>query len=256
MCKALTCLIRPCLDGLFPLRVLFFFFLFHQPQTHKHIKAVELWQSCENLYKPRLHDSQCFHLKRRQSSKTGVASLLARSHRANSFKLRILNHYRSLFFCFALLWSGFFPPSLGHKISPVTWQWPQSYSQNKLPPFLATGLLFLRTGRHEVRVSMGNLVKGSSDGSVCNTWLTVAKHLVYLAQSRFQQRFPVAGFLAFYHPMWWAMKGKKTSYSWESRRKTFKCFKKQEIKSHNYIQIVISIINGLSWWLAIGAGEF
>lgn len=48
---------------------------------------------------------------------------------------------------------------------------------------------------------MGSLVKGSSDGSVCSTWLSVVKHLVYLALNRFQQRFPVASFLVFYYPI-------------------------------------------------------
>ncbi len=39
---------------------------------------------------------------------------------------------------------------------------------------------------------LGNRAKGSSVRSMCNTWLTVEKHLVYLAQSWLKQRFPFA----------------------------------------------------------------
>lgn len=84
--------------------------------------------------------------------------------------------------------------SLGHKISLATWQWPWSPSLIKLLP------LFLPLSRHDCFArtlvdmksqSLRNGAKGSSDRSMCNTWLTVEQHLVYLAQNWFQQRFPL-----------------------------------------------------------------
>lgn len=58
---------------------------------------------------------------------------------------------------------------------------------------------YLMPERHEVAESQGNCVKDFWDRSMFKTWLTVEKHLVYLTQNGFKQRFPLLAFWSLRH---------------------------------------------------------
>lgn len=116
-----------------------------------------------------------------------------------------------LFFSTTPFWINYssqnysFFPSLGRKISCLPGSDPYSILGSSSCLSLST-LVPAMTAlfKHAVSEALGNWAKGSSDRSMCNTWLTEEKHLVCLARNWFKQRFSFASSKSLRH---WSVLG-------------------------------------------------